>query len=619
MDFYTQVYIEEYSNTAETFIKTSENKMKKIGIAFLIGLLMSISSVYAASQTDDIRILIDVSGSMKLNDPNNLRKPALRMLNGLIPTGAKAGIWTFGRFVNTQVKPSKVNKAWRKKGDAGAAQIHSNGLFTNIESALTKATIGWKKKDKKTRRTIILLTDGQVDVSKNPAKNKISHQNIISKNLKKLKALGVRVHTIALSKSTDETLLKRIALETEGSFEVAETDKDLQRIFFKMFERATKPDTVPLIGNNFTVDKSIKEMTLLIFKDNDSKKSTQLFDPSGRIINKHKKYRDVSWRSEEGYDLVTVTKPKSGKWQLDAKKDGDNRVMVVTDLKLIAKAPPPYILPNQPLSIIAELQNKGKVIRKNNFLRFVKFKIEHIDQEGLSTKFSLPMSKHRSEKGQFPYLINEDLKEGEHVFVVSADSNTFKRSKRFSVEVQWPIKVEIIPKPKSPGFYSLIITPREEYIDPDTLDLKVILEKPSGEKEPIKMLKSGGTLVSTLDASSSNHVHVLQVSMQALSVSDTQLSYNLGAFPFIGVEKIDEIVKPEIIDESKSKIITEKSVEDIPKTIEEKPEEETDWMMVGIITVLVNVIIIGIGVGVFMYIRKKKIPDELSLDDDIEV
>ncbi len=590
--------------------------MKKIILTFLVGMLFGFSPAFADEQSDDIRILIDVSGSMKLNDPNNLRKPALRMLNGLIPSGAKAGIWTFARFVNTQVKPSTVNKAWRKKADAGAQQIHSNGLFTNIESALTKATVGWTKKDKNIRRNIILLTDGQVDISKNSEKNKLSRQNIIDKNIKKLKALGVKVHAIALSKSTDETLLKRIALETDGSFEVAQTDKDLQRIFFKMFERATKPDTVPLIGNNFTVDKSIKEMTLLIFKDKNTKKNTQLFDPTGRVINRHKKYRDVSWRSEEGYDLVTITKPKSGQWKLDAKKDGDNRVMVVTDLKLIAKAPPPYILPNQPLSIIAELQNKGKVIRRNNFLRFVKFGIEHIDNDGIAKKYDLPMSKYRSEKGQYPYLVNDDLKEGEHVFIVTADSKTFKRSKRFTVEVQWPIKVEIIPKPKSPGFYSLIVTPREEYIDPDTLDLKIILEKPSGEKEAIKMLKSGGALVSTLDATSSNHVHILRVSMQALSVSDTELAYDLGEFPFIGVEKIEEIVEPEKVPERQTEEI---SSEEEPDTIEELDEEKTDWVMVAIITVVVNLVIIGIAVGVFMYVRKKKMPDELSLDDDIEV
>ncbi len=175
-----------------------------------------------------------------------------------------------------------------------------------------------------------------------------------------------------------------------------------------------------------------------------------------------------------------------------------------------------------------------------------------------------------------------------------------------------------MPKPKKLGFYSFIVTPRDEYIDPDTLDLKVILEKPSGEKQSIVMLKSGGTLVSTLDASGSNHVHFLRVSMQAMSVTGTQLSYDLGQFPFIGVEKIEEIIAP--VEEVNTQKMIKEEVVDEPDIVEKEPlEEETDWMMVGIITVLVNVVIIGIGVGVFMYVRKKKMPDELSLDDDIEV
>ena len=40
----------------------------------------------------DIRVLIDISGSMKQTDPNNLRAPALKILTGLIPAGVQAGV-----------------------------------------------------------------------------------------------------------------------------------------------------------------------------------------------------------------------------------------------------------------------------------------------------------------------------------------------------------------------------------------------------------------------------------------------------------------------------------------------------------------------------------------------
>ena len=40
----------------------------------------------------DVRLLIDVSGSMKLNDPANLRQPAIDLLVKLLPEGSKAGV-----------------------------------------------------------------------------------------------------------------------------------------------------------------------------------------------------------------------------------------------------------------------------------------------------------------------------------------------------------------------------------------------------------------------------------------------------------------------------------------------------------------------------------------------
>lgn len=68
------------------------------------------ANLFAATQNDDVRILIDVSGSMKKTDPSNLRVPAMKLINGLIPAGAKAGVWTFGRYVNMTVKWERLTK-----------------------------------------------------------------------------------------------------------------------------------------------------------------------------------------------------------------------------------------------------------------------------------------------------------------------------------------------------------------------------------------------------------------------------------------------------------------------------------------------------------------------------
>ncbi|HHZ88741.1 MAG TPA: hypothetical protein EYN61_07030, partial [Chromatiaceae bacterium] len=63
----------------------------------LLALCMSLLLVAAqAAPVPDVRVVVDISGSMKKNDPQNLRVPAVRLLVSLLPQGTQAGIWTFG-------------------------------------------------------------------------------------------------------------------------------------------------------------------------------------------------------------------------------------------------------------------------------------------------------------------------------------------------------------------------------------------------------------------------------------------------------------------------------------------------------------------------------------------
>ena len=70
---------------------------RRIACLFLACLLAATAGAQqpAAKKAPDVRVIIDISGSMKLNDPQNLRRPALELLVRLFPAGAKAGVWTF--------------------------------------------------------------------------------------------------------------------------------------------------------------------------------------------------------------------------------------------------------------------------------------------------------------------------------------------------------------------------------------------------------------------------------------------------------------------------------------------------------------------------------------------
>jgi uncharacterized protein (TIGR03503 family) len=579
-------------------------------------MMVIVQNVKAATNNNDIRVIIDISGSMKKSDPLNLRVPAMKMLNGLIPEGSYAGVWNFGRYVDMTVKWGKVDKAWRKQADIGAAKIHSNGLYTDIERALERATLGWEETDVKTQRSIILLTDGQVDISKDSERNSTSRKTILTKGIQALKRSGANVHAVALSKNADATLLKQLALETDGSFETAESAKELQKIFLKLFERATEPDMIELKGNEFTVDKSIKEMTLLIFRPKGSK-LTQLYPPDAAIINSELKGKST-WRSEEGYDLITIKRPKVGVWKIDAYSDPDNRLMVVTDLKLVVSDIPPYLTPAKAINITAELHNKNKKISKNSFLRFVEFGLTHINENDIENQLELIHTNVREDKGQYLHLIEETLAEGKHSFIVTVDSRTFDRKKRIDVVVQWPVKVEV-KSTTEPGTYRLTVEAREEYLKPDTLLVNVQLKAPDGEQLALKLNNISNVWEAEVNTNQAGLYQAL-IETSAQSVNGEKLEYDLGAFSMVGVyqpEPAEIEIEPEPEPIELESDLDDKADADSIEAEASIPEEKTNWTQIMIIVGATNLTLILIFGGLYLMYRRSSKKTEFSLDDEL--
>ncbi len=587
-------------------------------LRFLPLLLLSIS--LSAPAADDIRILVDVSGSMVKTDPQNLRQPALRLLTGLIPAGSKAGVWTFGRYVNEEVKWGRVNNAWRKRADAGAAKIHSRGLYTNIEGAIQRALKGWSKADAKTRRTLVLLTDGKVDISKRPEKNAASRERVMLDQADRLEALGVKVYAIALSNNADEVLLKRLALKTGGAFEVAQSAEELQRVFLRMFERATAPDTVALEDNRFKIDGSVREMTLLVFRK--SQRPTVLFDPAGKAHSEKQPGKGVRWRRDMGYDLITVHKPMAGTWKLEAEIDPDNRVMVVTDLKLKVEDIPAFVMPDQSIDLHVELHNKGKKISRNSFLKFVDFSLQH-SLDGNSESLPLKRKKSRAVKDKGIYLakLEAPLEEGLHELVVTADARTFSRSRRISVEVAWPLVVDI-EKTARPGIYKLWIKPRAEMIDPDSLQVEVALENPAGERQSLEPKPMNGQWLAEVKADQADGMHRLWIAMTARDLEGGAVEKTLEPYPLIGVKAEPE--PPAQVEEPAEAPVEEAppAETEAPQPVVEEPPAEPDNTLLYVAIGSFNLLLIAGGAGLWWWLRRRK-NDKIQLldedDDDPEV
>ena len=584
-----------------------------------------------AADVADTRVLIDVSGSMKQNDPRNLRQPALRLLVGLLPEDSRAGVWTFAQYVNEEIPLGKVDKGWRDRAREAADKIHSRGLFTDIEAVLKRSTEDWNKAENKYSRHLVLLTDGVVDISKNSLKNAASRRRIISEILPRIKKLGVKVHSIALSKKADHRLLKKLSEETDGWYEQVDDAEQLQRIFLRIFEKVAKPDTVPLKDNKFKIDSSVKEATLLVFRS-EGKAPTKVLTPGGSSFSSDNPPEGVSWHRDDGYDLMTITKPEAGEWQILAEVDPDNRVIVVTDLKMVTSDLPNRVLQGELKNINIQFTDQGKKIVNKEFLNVVAIKSVHTDSNGPSEPRPVfddgKDGDSTANDGMFTLRTGKDIGKGKVELVLTAEGKTFVRERRYTFEILPAITIAKLEGERGgkAGLMATVI-PEPNLVEGRSLQVEAQMIPEQGEPVTVMFLPGldGMSRESWIDRSELKGSWNLAINIKAKSVSGSQLETDLDLVPIQGVEPASapEPIKPEPV-QPEPKIEPEPEPEPEP-AIEPTPEPEMaategagedSGVMNIILFSLLNLLVFGAGGGAYWYFRKRRGSIYAELSDE---
>jgi hypothetical protein len=421
--------------------------LHQFGTALVVCALMSIGfAAYAAEpEHADVRVLIDISGSMRQNDPQNLRRPALRMLAGLLQPGTRAGVWTFARWSNNLVPVGDVDAAWKQRVQALSGEIASPGQFTHIEEVLRQASADWRGQPATHNRHLVLLTDGMVDVSRDEAESAASRARILDDVMPGLQRDGVRLHTIALSERADHELLRRLAEQTGGWYQQVAVADELQRVFLRMFEQVSAPDSVPLTGNRFIVDSSVEEATVLLFTKDDAK-PVVLQAPDGERYTDTDLPAGIAWFRDQGYHLITISAPRKGEWSLEADIDPDNRVMIVTDLKLRTSAVPAYLAVGEELHIEAYLSARGERVTREAFLRLLDVRADAFGPIGRDPQPINDTGKDgdtTAGDGRYGFAYSESTAARQVELLIAIDSATFMREKRFRLAVHEPVEAAV--------------------------------------------------------------------------------------------------------------------------------------------------------------------------------
>ncbi len=429
----------------------------------------------------DIRLLIDISGSMKKNDPANLRVPAVNLLTEMIPDGDKAGVWTFGQWVNNLIKRKAVDEPWRLDAKEKAKKINSVALYTNIGAVLEKASDDFYKKDKDFSNThFILLTDGMVDIDKEPEKNASERERILTTVLDSFKDKGAKIHAISLSKNADKSLMDKLAIQTGGQSAVAESPEDLTRVFLQAFEQAVPSEQVPLEGNEFVIDSSVEEFTALIFRG-DGNVPTEIVSPDETIYSYQNQGEDIKWYQDKGYDLITVSRPLEGSWKITSDVQPGSHVTVVSNLQLNVSKLPVNFFAGDPLNVEVSFSEDGKTVTNPDFLKLLDVDLQLKTESNKTAKKSMSDIPEVPGDGVFREAIRKLSKIGQYEVTVLVDGKTFKRKKRQIINLRAPFDFEFSIKGEGDeAYYALVVTPMSETISLAETNIFAKVNSPDG-------------------------------------------------------------------------------------------------------------------------------------------
>ena len=339
----------------------------------------------------DLRILIDNSESMRQSDPNNLRISSLNLLIKLLPNGAKAGVWLFSDSSVSLIPHGVVDNTWRIEAlkAVSKTETKSAGHRVNIPEALNKVLYDIRNFDPHYRAGIVLLTDGELDLSSSPIDNAAASRELLREISTNFSEINIPIFTIALTQQADRRFLSKIAAATSGLSELSDTPSELAKIYVSSLDILAGTTFIPLINKKFQVDNSIEEFTLVAFFSTDHS-DIEIISPNGRRYNQGSFSEHSAWFRGQNYVMFTQSNPEFGSWSIDANELHYTRITVVSDLSIEAPEFPNSIPVNSESEFTTWLKLDGKRVSDLALLSSLDFELSTItNQKGQSNVLNI--------------------------------------------------------------------------------------------------------------------------------------------------------------------------------------------------------------------------------------
>lgn len=179
--------------------------------------------------------------------------------------------------------------------------------------------------------------------------------------------------------------------------------------------------SLTLLDNRFRVDPKIEQITFVVARDQPSR-SVVLVAPDGRKYYAERHPKTMSWYTDKGMDIISITHPMAGPWQALGKVSVNNGIRFISNVQLQAEPLPAQLYQTEVLKFSAQLTQNKQPLLLRDFLERVRLKVVFFPLTAV-----LPNQSHELapiEVGQFADDGQEyDEVAGDGIFTVALDVN----------------------------------------------------------------------------------------------------------------------------------------------------------------------------------------------------
>ena len=267
----------------------------------------------ASTSLADIALIIDSSGSMDNNDPDDLRKKGANLFIDSADPRVQIAIIDFDGDAVTFAPLTFADFTGKNILKSAVARVDASG-GTDIDDGLQQGFQELNASTSNAKKAAVLLTDGQDSVE----------QQVLSNYA----ARGWPIYTIGLGSGVDRQVLERIAQATEGEYFQASLD-NLQTVYNKILAKTTGKSILAnyegyinqdqQITKEVSIDDTVDQVDMSINWQG-STIELVLIDPDGTQITPQNVNATlgITYQAAETYAIWTIQSPKPGTWQLQA-------------------------------------------------------------------------------------------------------------------------------------------------------------------------------------------------------------------------------------------------------------------------------------------------------------